>query len=73
MVGPEVVNLFVEGARPKVFADEDDGVQLILEPRCVPGHPLYHALSNPVSQPLQLLGHIRLEVGRIWEDELVFA
>ena len=35
MIGLEVVNVLVEGSHPELFAHEDDGVQLVLEPRVV--------------------------------------
>ena len=60
MVGLEVIDRFVEGMQPEVFADEDDCVEFVLEARRVTRDPLHQAPAHPLPELLQLLRNVAL-------------
>ena len=53
VVGLEMVDLLVEGKVPELLADEDHGLQLVLEAGRVTREPLNQALPNTTAHSLQ--------------------
>ena len=61
MICLKVVNLLIEGMVPELLADEDHGIELVLESRCIPGSPLHQAAPYTTPKCLQTLRNITLE------------